>query len=790
MSGAPARRERLSVGDLVEVESCDDGFEGCFCEAVISKQLKSKLMPDQRQLRMYFLRSRSHLHIGRDCLIVARKAFVSLAIPPSTRLIQSFLARSRYEVRYTRLTGARGKPILEAVCENRVRPEPPEVLGYIPKLHDFVDAFWWDGWWHGYVTYINEGKPGTNEGTVAHVRFPSARGQMLRLQVKHVRQHVRYDEPERQWLKKVPTAAATRQDSKEPLSTPESVKTAGADVPEPEHEWVKLLPSDILERRNTAKKRARARSSREVEKEANEKRQRDKAPMPDLPECPTMYPTAEEFADPYKYIAQIREQAEPYGLCKVVPPAGWAPSWPIDSENFRFQTRIQNVHQLQERGEFAFWKQLKESLARQSKPLKVVPRLNGKQIDIFTLYRRVAKMGGSAKVTADRKWGAIADELRVSKRLETRDALVHQLYKQYLQTYEQEQHARNDIDAKGGTEQESTASMDLDAAQGEAPDQSSAPAAGGSDTQCVPCAAGTASELDMKSLTGSGGENVVTGLGDDTALDQKCEICLSDDDPKSILLCDACDGGYHLYCLRPKLSVVPKGEWLCTRCRKTAQVLTDEPFGFKDGPRYTLPTFHTLSQSYKQRWYRDEVREPEVLAVERDFWEVVEGGSLAHDVQVLYGNDLPTLHYGSGFPKDEEDEYSRHPWNLNVMPTQPGSLLRHLEEVRRGEQLSGITAPWLYFGMLFSSFCWHNEDNYLYSINYMHWGEGKVWYGVPASATDQIEKAFRDSMPELFASSPDLLFHITTMLSPRILKEAGVPCYKLVQRQGEYVITW
>ena len=116
MSGAPARRERLSVGDLVEVESCDDGFEGCFCEAVISKQLKSKLMPDQRQLRMYFLRSRSHLHIGRDCLIVARKTFVSLAIPPATRLIQSFLARSRYEVRYTRLTGARGKPILEAVC--------------------------------------------------------------------------------------------------------------------------------------------------------------------------------------------------------------------------------------------------------------------------------------------------------------------------------------------------------------------------------------------------------------------------------------------------------------------------------------------------------------------------------------------------------------------------------------------------------------------------------------------------------------------------------------------------
>ena len=45
----------------------------------------------------------------------------------------------------------------------------------------------------------------------------------------------------------------------------------------------------------------------------------------------------------------------------------------------------------------------------QNKPLKVVPRLNGKQIDIFTMYRRVAKLGGSAKVSAEKRWGDIAD---------------------------------------------------------------------------------------------------------------------------------------------------------------------------------------------------------------------------------------------------------------------------------------------------------------------------------------------------------------------------------------------
>ena len=61
-------------------------------------------------------------------------------------------------------------------------------------------------------------------------------------------------------------------------------------------------------------------------------------------------------------------------------------------------------------------------------------------------------------------------------------------------------------------------------------------------------------------------------------------------------------------------------------------------------------------------------------------------------------------------------------WNLHNIPYVPGSMTRHLPD-----PITGINVPWLYLGMLFASFAWHNEDNYLYSINYMHWGAPKMW---------------------------------------------------------------
>ncbi|XP_005179329.2 bromodomain adjacent to zinc finger domain protein 1A [Musca domestica] len=45
-----------------------------------------------------------------------------------------------------------------------------------------------------------------------------------------------------------------------------------------------------------------------------------------------------------------------------------------------------------------------------------------------------------------------------------------------------------------------------------------------------------------------------------------CVVCRRGSDPDKMLLCDECNAGTHMFCMKPKMKTVPEGNWYCKRC--------------------------------------------------------------------------------------------------------------------------------------------------------------------------------------------------------------------------------
>ncbi|XP_038061639.1 lysine-specific demethylase 5A-like isoform X2 [Patiria miniata] len=580
----------------------------------------------------------------------------------------------------------------------------------------------------------------------------------------------------------------------------------------------------------------------------------EQEPFVPPPEAPVFEPTEEEFADPLGYIAKIRPIAEKSGICKIRPPSDWQPPFAVDVDMFKFTPRIQRLNELEAktRIKLNFLDQIAKYWELQGCRLRI-PNCYGKSLDLFNLFRVVHEEGGFETCVRERKWSKVAgtmgfaskavgsqlmkhyerilwpyDIFQAGATLDTpvilpegdskdKDYVPHGIvsrqavkpsgggcYSRRVKRQAPEDPLNIDFSnnpelkklqlygpgpkfqglglvAGGEKKPEGTVKEEEATTKPENTKESDSKHRRSSPRKHEEKPAGTSMTMRDRSnvLSASFIENYM------------CRGCGRGDAEECLLLCDGCDDSFHTFCLIPPLFEVPKGDWRCPKCLVQECNKPTECFGFETAyKQYTLQSFGEMADQFKRDYFSMPVHMVPPETIEKEFWRLVT--AIDEDVKVAYGADIHSLDLGSAFPNkkskvvgEEDMEYVNSGWNLNNLPVLDGSVLSHINA-----DISGMKVPWMYVGMCFASFCWHNEDHWSYSINYMHWGEPKTWYGVPGKSADHFEQVMKEQAPELFEAQPDLLQQLVTILSPTILMKNNVPLVRTNQCAGEFVVTF
>ncbi|CAA7056466.1 unnamed protein product [Microthlaspi erraticum] len=215
---------------------------------------------------------------------------------------------------------------------------------------------------------------------------------------------------------------------------------------------------------------------------------------------------------------------------------------------------------------------------------------------------------------------------------------------------------------------------------------------------------------------------------------------------------------------------------------------------WQSGEHYSFGEFEFKAKNFEKSYLRKCGKKSQLSALEIEtlYWRA----TVDKPFSVEYANDMP----GSAFiplslaaarrreSGGDGGTVGETAWNMRAMARAEGSLLKFMKE-----DIPGVTSPMVYIAMMFSWFAWHVEDHDLHSLNYLHMGAAKTWYGVPKDAALAFEEVVRvhgygEELNPLVTFST--LGEKTTVMSPEVFVKSGIPCCRLVQNPGEFVITF
>ncbi|XP_037548716.1 protein Jumonji isoform X1 [Nematolebias whitei] len=519
-------------------------------------------------------------------------------------------------------------------------------------------------------------------------------------------------------------------------SRPGQVKPAAQRLADRDKEWER-------EKELTRQK------EREQEKEWERQRSKPEG-WTALGEAPFFRPLPREFQDPLVYLDAVREQAEVAGMCRMVPPQDWRPECKLNEE-MRFVTQVQRVHMLGRR-----WGPnvqrlacIRNHLKSQGITMDEPPVIGGCEVDLSRFFQLINDMGGMQQVMDLKKWTKLADLLRIPKSAQDRLAKLQEAYLQYILSY----------DSLSAEERLRLLSDVL---------------------------------LEKKNLESRQGP--LEGLSDSSA---PSGLSLPRYEPKNGLVGGIVGGttGNHrtngvYHRLKELEAQVKAGRRRLFAQEKQGKddkqhgeeeakedrgVLSDQYKCIYKGKSVSLTNFFRIARNTMTMCFN---KEPGAAEVEQEYWRTVE----QRDSHVaVHCGKVDTSTHGSGFPTGKSEPFSKHGWNLTVLPNNAGSILRHLGAV------PGVTIPWLNIGMVFSTSCWSRDQNRLPYIDYLHTGADCIWYSVPAEEKAKLDKVVHTLLQANGTPGLEML-EKNIMLSPEVLCREGIKVYRTVQRSGQFVV--
>ena len=187
------------------------------------------------------------------------------------------------------------------------------------------------------------------------------------------------------------------------------------------------------------------------------------------------------------------------------------------------------------------------------------------------------------------------------------------------------------------------------------------------------------------------------------------------------------------------------------------------------------------------------LEDPTHATIEREFWKKV-----AYDPPTYCADvagtlfDAPTEDSDDAtITKRESDDCSK-----SCSITTPGWDVSRLDSLlsrtlrEKNITLDGVNSSYLYFGMWRALFAWHTEDCDLYSVNYLHYGAPKFWYAVAPEDRERFEILAQGMVPEMWRACPEFLRHKELLISPTLLEQNGIPFTRMMQKPGEFVVTY